>query len=158
MLKRQGFSLKTICHRISDEGTSVSLCSIQHLWRKFHTVHTIRDLPRATRPRILTRKMVLAMEDLLRNDDEMTARRLKTKLSKNFSTFPDVSLAIIKRNCKESGWVCTRPHCCQWIWDKNKIKRKEWCQQQLDNDEQFYDVMFMNECMVQLDHHGRLCF
>ena len=134
-LKRQGFSLKTIRHRLSDEGTSVSLRSLERLWRKFQTVHTIQDLPRATRPRLLTREMVLAMEDLLRNDDEMIARRLKTKLSENFLTFPDVSLATIKRNRKESSWVCTRPHHCQLIRDENKIKRKEWCQQQLDNDE-----------------------
>ena len=157
-LKRQGFSLKTIRHRLSDEGTSVSLRSLERLWRKFQAVHTILDLPRATRPRLLTREMVLAMEDLLRNDDEMTARRLKTKLSENFPTFPDVSLATIKRNRKESGWVCTRPHYCQLIRDENKRKRKEWCQQQLDNDERFYDVIFTDECTVQLDHHGRLCF
>ena len=117
----------------SDKGTSVSLRSLQRLWHKFQTLHTIQDLPRATRSRLLTREIVLAMEDLLRNYDEMTARRLKTKLSENFSTFPDVSLATIKRNCKEIGWVCTWHHYYQLIRDENKIKRKEWCQQQLVN-------------------------
>ena len=81
------------------------------------------------------REIVLAMGGLLRNDDEMTARRLKAKLGENLPAFPDVSLATIKRNCKECGWVCTRPHHCQLIQGDNKIKRKEWWQQRLNNDE-----------------------
>ena len=58
----------------------------------------------------------------------------------------------------EIGWVCTRPHYCQLIREANKIKRKEWCQRQIDNKEQFEDVIFTDECTVQLDRHGRLCF
>lgn len=38
------------------------------------------------------------------------------------------------------------------------MKRKEWFQKQLDNNEQFEDVIFTDECTAQLDHHGRLCF
>lgn len=59
---------------------------------------------------------------------------------------------------KEIGWVCTQPHYCQLITEANKIKRKEWCQRQIDNKEQFEDVIVTDECTVQLDHHGRLCF
>ena len=157
-LKRQGYSLRVIRQRLSDEGNRVSLRSLQRLWSKFQKVHTVRDLPRATRPRLLTTEMVSALENYLRNDDEMTGRKLKTKLSETFSNFPSVSLATIKRYRKECGWVCTRPHYCQLIRDANKIKRKEWCQQQLDNDEQFENIIFTDECTVQLDHHARLCF
>ena len=157
-LKRQGYSLQVIHHRLSNEGNIVSLRSLQRVWSKFQNVHTVRDLPRVTRPRLLTAEMVSALEDCLRNEDEMTARKLKTMLAEKFTHFPNVLLATIKRNCQECGWVCTRPHYCQLIRDDNKIKRKEWCQQQLDNDEQFEDVIFTDECTIQLDHHGRLCF
>ena len=102
--------------------------------------------------------MILELEDCLRNDDEMMAKKLKTKLSEKITNFPNVSLATIKRNRKECGWVCTCPHYCQLIRDANKVKRKEWCQQQLDNGEQFENVIFTDECTVQLDHCGRLCF
>ena len=40
----------------------------------------------------------------------------------------------------------------------NKLKRIEWCQKQIDNNEKFENVLFTDECTVQLDHHGRLCF
>ena len=29
---------------------------------------------------------------------------------------------------------------------------------QLDNDERFDDVIFSDECSVEIDYHGRLCF
>jgi len=44
------------------------------------------------------------------------------------------------------------------VREANKIKRKQWCQQQINNNEEFEDVIFTDECTVQLDHHGRLCF
>ena len=56
------------------------------------------------------------------------------------------------------GWICTRPHYCQLIREANKFKRKEWCQKQIDNKEDFENVRFTDECTVQLDHHGQLSF
>ena len=158
VLTRLGYSLREVQRRLSQEGFAVSVRSLQRLCSKFNKKHTIRDLPRATKPRLLTPEMLSTIEDCLRNDDELTARKLKAKLCEKFTNFPDVSIATIKRNRRECGWVCTRPHYCQLIRDPNKLKRKDWCQQQLDNNEQFENVIFTDECTVQLDHHGRLCF
>ena len=87
--------------------------------------HTIRDLHRTPRKRLLTAEMMAAIEDSLRNDDELTARKLRRKLSEMFPDFPDVSISTIKRCRKENGWVSTRPHYCQLIREANKLKRKE---------------------------------
>ena len=38
------------------------------------------------------------------------------------------------------------------------MKRKKWCEIQINRKEQFDDVIFTDECTVQLCHHGRLCF
>ena len=76
----QGYSLRAIRQRLLDEGNIVSLHSLQRLRSKFQTMHTVRDLLRATRPRLLTAEMILELEDCLRNDDEMTSRKLKTKV------------------------------------------------------------------------------
>ena len=40
----------------------------------------------------------------------------------------------------------------------NKKKRLIWCQEQLRAKEQFADVIFTDECTVQLEQHSRLCF
>ena len=97
------------------------------------------------------------LDEMLKENDEITARQIRATL---YDKFPDlkVSLATVQRVQKENGWVCTRPHYCQLIREVNKLKRKEWCQQQIDNKETFSNVVFTDECTVQLDHHGRLCF
>ena len=97
------------------------------------------------------------IDDLLEENDELTARMIRRKLEEKFPQL-QVSIATVKRARKDNGWICTRPHYCQLIREANKAKRVVWCQQQLDNKEQFEDVVFTDECTVQLDHHGRLCF
>ena len=101
--------------------------------------------------------MMGTIEESLRSNDELTARKLRTKLSETFPNAQEVSLSTIKRCRKQLGWVCTRPHYCQLIREVNKQKRKE-CQRQLDNKETFDDVIFTDECSVQLEQHGKLCF
>ena len=158
ILWRSGYSLRDIQRRLREEETEVTLRSLQRLRHKFQRFHTVNDLAKRRKPRLLTKEMMNTIEQSLKSDDELTARKLKAKLAEEFHSLPNVSLATIKRSRKELGWVCTRPHYCQLIREANKEKRKKWCKIQLDNNEQFQNVVFTDECTVQLDHHGRLCF
>ena len=38
------------------------------------------------------------------------------------------------------------------------MKRVEWCKAMLNTKEKFQDVVWSDECMVQLDNHGCVCF
>ena len=158
ILWRSGYSLRDIQRRLREEETEVTLRSLQRLRHKFQRFHTVNDLAKRRKPRLLTKEMMNTIEQSLKSDDELTARKLKAKLAEEFHSLPNVSLATIKRCRKELGWVCTRPHYCQLIREANKEKRKKWYKIQLDNNEQFQNVVFTDECTVQLDHHGRLCF
>ena len=40
----------------------------------------------------------------------------------------------------------------------NKRKRLLWCKEQLKYNEEFTDVIFTDECSVQLEQHSRICF
>ena len=40
----------------------------------------------------------------------------------------------------------------------NKRKRFLWCKEQLKYNEEFTDVIFTDECSVQLEQHSRICF
>ena len=68
----------------------MSLCEIPKM-------HTIQDLLRKTRPQLLTEEMLSAMDQILREDDEATARRLRATLCEKLPSSPKVSLATIKR-------------------------------------------------------------
>ena len=156
-LWRRGYCVKEIKRKLEEEDVCIMSRSLQRLVKKFQTHHIIKDLPRRKRPKKLSDEMIALLDDMLKDDDEMTARRIRCKLTEKFGDF-QVSLLIVKRVCRAKGWVCTCLHYCQLIREVNKLKRKEWCQNQIDNDEKFRNVVFTDECTVQLDHHGRLCF
>ena len=40
----------------------------------------------------------------------------------------------------------------------NQRKRLLWCKEQVRAKEDFYDVIFSDECTVQLESHSRICF
>ena len=67
--------------------------------------------------------MMNTIEQSLKSDDKLTARKLRTKLAEEFSNLPNVSLATIKLCRKEIGWICTRPHYCQLIREANKKEK-----------------------------------
>lgn len=102
-------------------------------------------------------EMAQLIDDMLKDNDELTARKVRSNLEERFPHLR-VSIATVKRVRRENGWVCTRPHHCQLIREVNKEKRLVWCQEQMKDGEQFENVVFTDECTVQLDHHGRLCF
>ena len=68
----------------------MSLCEIQKM-------HTVQDLLSKMRPLLLTEEMLFAMDQILREDDEATARRLRATLCEKLPSSPKVSLATIKR-------------------------------------------------------------
>ena len=97
------------------------------------------------------------IDESLKKNDEITARILRDDLLKEW---PDlaVSISTIKRARYQLGWRATRPKYCQLVREANKAKRLDWCKDRLMENEQFDNVIFTDECSVQLDSHGRLCF
>lgn len=158
VLKRAGYSIRDICKRIrEEEGCNYNIRSVYRLWKKFSKRHTILDLPRRKRVRKLDDNMLELIDSLLMDNDELTARQLRVHLTEKYPSL-NVSLSTIKRARKTKGWVCTKPHYCQLLREANKIKRVEWCQRQINNKEQFRNVVFTDECSVQLEQHSKICF
>jgi len=60
ILWRSGYLLSDIKRRLNAEEVEVSLWSLQYLLAKFHTVE---DLPRARRARLLNDDMINAIEE-----------------------------------------------------------------------------------------------
>lgn len=133
-LQRAGYSIKVIHNRLLQQGTTITKRSLYRLCKKFHDSHTVLDLPRQKRRHIISSEMAAIIDDMLKENDELTARQIRSKLQEKYPSL-SVSLATIKRARKEGGWVCTQPHYCQLIRDANKVKRLEWCEQQITNKE-----------------------
>ena len=103
LLWHSGHSLREIQQRLREEETEVTLCSLQGLRRKFQNFHTVHNLTKTTKPRLLTKEMMNAIVRSLKSDNVLTARKLRTKLAGEFSNLPNISLATIKRCQKELG-------------------------------------------------------
>ena len=58
--------------------------------------------------------------------------------------------------CRTSlGWTFRGSAYCQMIRETNKVKRLEWALR--NKDDEFDDVIWSDECTIQLENHQRFC-
>lgn len=156
-LKERGYTVKEIIKRLEQEEVNVSRTALFKLLRKYREHGCVADRPKAGLPRKLKEEQYLYIDNAMADNDELTARQLRTLLEDRWPE-TKVSLTTIKRARRDLGWIATRPKYCQLIRDANKSKRLLWCKERLEEKEQFEDVVWTDECSVQQDSHGRLCF
>lgn len=156
-LFEKGIGVRDIQDRLGEEDVTVTRQTLYRLIQKFKSTGGISDLPRRKRPRKLTSEMLEIIDSALKQNDELTSEQLRCHLQERFPLLR-VSLPTIKRARKEKGWVCTRPHYCQIVRDLNKRKRFLWCHHLKNTNEKYENVVFTDECTVQLECHSRLCF
>ena len=156
-LRQVGYSFNAIKERLIQENIDITTRSLQRLEKKFFDHGTYKDLARRKRCKKLSPAMVNFMNEKLTQDDELTSSKLRKLLLENWPELT-VSLDTIKHYRRAEGWVCTRPHYCQLIRNINQRKRLAWCEEELRSKDNFADIIFSDECTVQLEQHGRLCF
>lgn len=102
--------------------------------------------------------MLETIDTLQLKNNELMTRQLRDCLLEQWPSLK-VLISAIKRAHKEKRWVCTMPHYCQLIHEVNKIKQKEWCQQQINNQEQFKNVIFTDwNSTADFDSEGNSIF
>ena len=156
LFRTQGHSVKAIRERLQEEGIVISKCSIYKLIKKYAAAGTVGDLPKK-RAKILKEEHLQFINESMEKNDELTSKDLTNELLKEW---PDLSVSVrtVRRSRWNLGWRATRPNYCQLVREANKKKRLDWCKDRLSENEQFGNVIFTDECSVQLDSHGRLCF
>ena len=108
VLRRLGYSLNDIKHRLEEDNLYITIRSLQRLCKKFHNKHTIKDLHCMSRTRKLSQEMSTLLDDILKENDEMTATQIREKL---YDKFPDLNF-FLHGNCKASvkeEWVSLYP-------------------------------------------------
>ena len=84
--------------------------------------------------------------------------KVQSLLLEKFPTL-NVSLSTVKRARMELGWTANKTRYGTLISESNQEKRVEWCKERVEtNDMDFDDVLFTDECRVQLDSHRRITF
>ena len=111
---QKGVKVKEIHQRLREEGIRVSITSLWLLVGKFRKTGFIKDLPRASRPSISVREHYEFIDECMAENDELTARCLRSKLQGRFPGF-NLSLLTVRRARKDLGWIATTPRYCQLI-------------------------------------------
>ena len=90
----------------------------------------------------------MSYEEQTRQDDETTATQLVRILEERGYK---VSKTAIVRARRYLGWTFHGSRYCQLIRSVNKEKRLQWAVKNRDNN--FEDVTWTNESMIQLENH-----
>ena len=134
---------------------SKSLCL---LIRKYKETGTVADKKRPKRDVKLTIEHYNFIDENMVENSELSAPRLHRLLRQAFPNLV-VSQSTVKRARRELGWVAKKTCYCALISEKNQQKRLDWClERQRTNDTEFKDVIWSDECTIQLESHRRITF
>ena len=100
----------------------------------------------------ITEDIQRVVEQQMRRNDETTASQLHVLLT---SLGYSLDLHTILRCRTALGWTFQGSAYCQLICDVNKTKRLEFAW--AHRNDRFDDVIFTDECSVQLESHQKRC-
>ena len=149
----QGYKPYTITKLLeSHEGLKVSRFGVAKFIKHYEQTGAISKKPGSGRPSKVTREIRLIVEEQMNNDDGTTAYRLHSLLVANGYV---ISLKTIIRCCTNLGWTFRSSAYCQLIREANKQKRFAWAEKY--KHDQFENVVWTDECTIQLENHRRFC-
>ena len=157
-LSQSGYPISKIQKHLEKEGTMVSKKSLHLLLKKYKMTGSVADHRTVKPPRKLGDEHYRFIDDCMASDDELTAKKLRDKL---LETFPglNVSVSMVKRARMELGWTAKKTRYGALVSESNQEKRVVWCNERMEtNDMDFDDVVFSDECTVQLESHRRVTF
>lgn len=137
---------------LDEEGLSVTVRGVYYVIARHKKTNSVFDAPRSGRPSVVSTDAREVINQSLQENDELITRDLLEKL-KNLDL--GGSLSSVARARRKLGWTSTATRYCQMIRQANKEKRVDFCKQVLEAGDNFDDVIFTDEAMVQLVCHMR---
>ena len=150
----RGLNPSCIAPILEEEGIRVTRVGVWKFLKRFERYQTILRVPGSGRPSKITPEIKRLVDTKMVEDDETTAIQLqKMLLDKGFQ----LSLNTILRSRAKLGWTFRGSAYCQLIREANKVKRLEWAREylQASQEDGFQDVVWTDECSVQLETHRR---
>ena len=152
-LSSKGFRAPTIARILKEEEKlPVTRVGVHEVLRRFHESGCLMRRLGSGRPSRITLEIKRVVEAQMRLDDETTAHQLHGLLQgKGYN----LSLETILRCRSSLGWTFRGSAYCQLIRGVNMEKRLAWALKY--KDDTFDDVIFTDECTVQMESHRRFC-
>ena len=147
-----GYRAPTICQLLQEESLKATRQGIAKVIKKFEETHSLARTPGSGRPSKITDAVKALVERRMREDDETTAHQIHFLLT---SQGYRISCSTVLCCRTSLGWTFRGSSYCQLIREANKAKRLSWAQHHLQDT--FDDVVWTDECSVQLETHERFC-
>lgn len=146
-LHQSGLRPAALVKTLKKEGFKVSRSGIYYVIKKYSNTGMIYDLPRSGRPKALSENSHQQIDKWLQENNELTTTNILNSL---ISQGARISRSSVGRAIQRLGWSGKTTRYCQLIREANKQKRMDFCQHMLSTRENFYDIIFTDETLVQL--------
>ena len=152
VLHEKGLKAPTIKKILDREGLPCTRVGIHAFLERFKASGCIMRKAGSGRPSKITVEIKRLVERQMRIDDETTAYQLHRLLL--YEGY-DISIYTILRCRSSLGWTFRGSAYCQMIREANRVKRYEWALKHMDDA--FENVIYTDECTVQMETHRRFC-
>ena len=132
----------TICKLLRKECLTASLVGIHKFLQKYRETRSIERQAGLGRSTKMTLEVKEVVERKMREDDEATTVQLCALLVCSVYT---MTLKMVLRCCSALGWT----------FRENKTKHLDWAQEHRNDN--FADVIWTDECLVQMESHRWFC-
>lgn len=156
-LHQLGKNVSEIASKIREEDNiNASRPAVSLFLRRFRESGTLYDKPRAGRNKKLVIRHFDIIDEEMRRKDELSSIELAHILLARCDI--EVSPRTVRRVRKKLGWTWCGTKYCQLVKDVNKPKRMEHCLKVLSDGDDFADVIFSDECSVNIERSTRRSF
>lgn len=155
---RKGYKPSTIYKLLKGSGSLASSHSVKYYIRQYQTGEVDMDKLHSTTSKCKGRAATFTNTDcdiirhLLEEEPHQSNRNLRAKLTEYGL---DIRRSSARNAITVAGFTSAKPRYCQHIRPANRQKRLEFCRNLLSVNENFNDVIFSDECSVQL-HQNKL--
>ncbi|KAJ8026316.1 Transposable element Tcb2 transposase [Holothuria leucospilota] len=137
-------------------GVKISKETVKNIILRYRSRGHIRNLKRGGRRPRMTDEHAKLIHSLMEENKERTSVDLQKELLKR--TGETFSTSQIRKKKRELGWVCYNTKYGQSIRHVNKVKRLIHIRELALTKETYHNVVFTDECTVELDNHARITF
>ena len=148
LLSRQGYSGRAIAQELKKYySINVSPQAVNKFLLHYKLRRSLERKRGSGRKTIVTPEIKTIIEAKMQSDNETTTTQLQDVLHR--SGF-GLSLSTLRRCRSQLGWTFHGSKYCQMIREPNKLKRLDWCIKQLEDNDDYHDVIWSDETSVQL--------
>ena len=156
MHQTRRLSPKQIVQELAKDKIYVSARSVRLIIKKYRAKGIVEEPKKCNAKKKVTEEIKKYIDMRLEQNDELNSTVLVNEIAAKFNV--TVCTSTIRQHRAKLGWTKSTPRYVQLIKRVNTVKRYNFAVACFARRESFNDVIFSDECTIQMDQHHTLCF